>query len=109
MLMKPRQELNNEEFEILKAYYENVIRKFYITSIECHIVSVDNLNKAINIPLSIYSDKNLVEEKLITEYGLNEYFKILRVYNFGGYKMYTIGIVKYDEIIVSLFKLKGWM
>jgi len=109
MLIKPRQELNNEEFEILKAYYENIIRKFYTTSIECHIVSVDNLNKAINIPLSIYSDKNLVEEKLITEYGLNEYFKILRVYRFGVYKMYKIGIVKYDEIIVSLFKLKGWM
>lgn len=109
MLIKPRQELNNEEFEILKAYYENVIRKFYITSIACNIVSVDNLNKAINIPLSIYSDKNLVEEKLITEYGLNEYFKILRVYSFGGYKMYRIGIVKYDETIVSLFKLKGWM
>lgn len=109
MLVKPRQELNNEEFKILKAYYENVIRKFYITSIECHIVSVDNLNKAINIPLSIYSDKSLVEEKLITEYGLNEYFKILRVYRFGVYKMYKIGIVKYDETIVSLFKLKGWM
>lgn len=111
MLINRRAELNGKEFEILKAYYENVIRKFYITSIECHIVSIDDSNKAINIPLSIHSDKSLVEEKLITEYGLNEYFKILRVYYSHRHEMkiYRIGIVKYDETIVSLFKLKGWM
>lgn len=109
MLVKPRQELNNEEFKILKAYYDNVISKFYITSIESRCVSVDNLNKAINIPLSIHSDKNIVEEKLIIEYGLEEYFKIIRTYHSNIYKMYKIALIKYDETIVSLFKLKGWI
>lgn len=104
-------ELTKNEFEVLKAFYLNCIKKYYVTSLDDSYTVVNNLHKSVNVYFGITCDKELVKKNLISKWGLDEYFDILNIHNYHGNHapIYEIGLIKYDENLVSFFKLKNWL
>lgn len=99
-------ELTKNEFKVLKAFYDNCIKKYYLTSLDSNYTVVNNLHKSIKIHFALTCHKDLVKKYIIDYWGLDEYFKILKIHDKCTYE---IGLIKYDEELVSLFKLRNWL